>query len=210
MFSKPIKDLVFCFTIFIAVIVVTGQAHAVVLSPTAEPVAVDQSPFGTADLFGAGGFAITAGFTFIDAPLYYFDLGSPTASVSSAALTFNAASLFGRTEIQISVFADDGVSQLSDYEFFPTPIDVFTYAAIGVRMIDVTAAVNSVIPGQFLGFQFQSTLDPNQSTNLFEGVQFNGVSLEINGAAPRVPEPSTIALFGLGLAGLGFARRKKA
>ena len=46
----------------------------------------------------------------------------------------------------------------------------------------------------------------------WQGLSFNAntiVSLDINAARAPVPEPTTLALFGLGLAGLGFARRRK-
>ena len=207
MISRSIQHIAACLAVFF--ITAAHVQACTILLPTSEPVAIDKPPFGTADSFGTGGFAVTRGGKFIDAPIYYFDLGSSTASVSNAVLSLEAIDLFGNTNIQTSVFADDGISQLTDYEFFPASIDTFTYLATGVRTIDVTAAVNAILPGQFLGFQLQSTLNPNLPTNDFEGVQFGRVSLELMTGSPAVPEPTSLAIFGFGALGMAGIRRRK-
>jgi len=67
------------------------------------------------------------------------------------------------------------------------------------RSFDVTALLSS-FAGQLIGLRFE------QQDNLnFFNATVDNVSL----VAQQVPEPATLALFGLGLAGLGFARRRK-
>lgn len=74
----------------------------------------------------------------------------------------------------------------------------------------------SITNGSVTGFTDASV------TGLPSGLPANSLSINLGGfwnqgstaritlTVEHVPEPGTIALFGLGLAGLGFARRKKA
>ena len=42
------------------------------------------------------------------------------------------------------------------------------------------------------------------------GIAYDTIIFDVAGNQVAVPEPATLALFGLGLAGLGFARRSMA
>lgn len=51
---------------------------------------------------------------------------------------------------------------------------------------------------------------PNEIVGSFIGMRrFVGYDAQVEGSAVQVPEPGILALFGLGLAGMGFARRRK-
>lgn len=85
----------------------------------------------------------------------------------------------------------------------------------------VNISINNIFIGHYSGFSAFDTVVLDDQMWFVDGMNTllfgvnnsatapNPTGLIVNVIAARVPEPATLALFGLGLAGMGFARRKK-
>lgn len=117
-----------------------------------------------------------------------------TSSVSNG-ITFNEVG--GGTTISFSTTQAIGEAMTATYSF-----DLLT----GVIDLAVGGILNSTtLPGGFNTASSLSFLVGMGTTN--ERHQID--QIEISGAIAQVPEPATLALMGLGLAGVGFQRSKK-
>jgi hypothetical protein len=141
---------------------------------------------------------------FLDGVLVQQGLNNPqsvTVAEATAGVpiihTFSAdwitAGLVPRTGV--IVFAE-GVSCCSD-------ILTFTYSA-GMFGGHLTGTFESDVEGNLLS-------PPPGATKVSEATPFvfNNGNITASAASDNVPEPATLALVGLGLAGLGFSRRRK-
>ena len=96
---------------------------------------------------------------------------------------------------------------------FTSPI---SYATIVASPPDSSSgyATNSVhIDLTDFGVAANALIDEVRISGLFTGIGGSGPDIlavaALNAGPPTIPEPTTIALFGIGLAGLGFSRRRK-
>lgn len=103
----------------------------------------------------------------------------------------------------------DGLFELFLYD---TVLDDFTFDRLLMARDEYNFAPGGVNAFRILGIETSAFLDPEDPTAFVTGLRFTEAGLVKLTQIPisvYVPEPATLALLSLGLAGLGFSRRKQ-
>lgn len=146
-----------------------------------------------------------------------YDLSAVTGPVSQATITINTTNGASGKAIDVYGYTGNGTLELGD---FPLGAFVTSFVAPAVQTtIDVTAFINTQVTGgsAFAGFNLRLQQEDTSYISQFGTTTTNYPLLTVDlatnpggGGGTTIPEPGMLALFGLGLAGLGYVRRRKA
>lgn len=189
---------------------VTAVASLMAIAPQADAAVINSlfeetSSQGSHNDFGGVRAVVADAFGEDHRGIVEFDISS-LGSFSTATLSF---SLFDETgepfDINLDTFAGDGVyDQGGDFFSLGTLVTTFSNAlpvAGDILSFDVTSEVLAAT--NFIGFRLQRTNDP--AGFFFENTaDFRNFQISTD-----VAEPGTLAILGLGLAGLGLATRRR-
>lgn len=216
----------FCLFVFLFV----GSANATVITTvtSSDLTVYDSDNDGLMDsaLSATDGFIRVFGIDSVQRGVWEYDLSSVSsgASINSVDVLFEDRGTTRSGEVFLYGFAGDGVASISDGDFISDLIGSFSLGANSSNL-DYNVSLNTsffqglintsaTFAGIVMVSSDESIFGPGADICSFDSPFGNcsgttGSSLTIDFDAVTVPEPSILALFGLGLAGIGFSRKKK-
>lgn len=130
--------------------------------------------------------------------LFVVPTGITSAILSWSDRIRNFASVFSDPNQEFRVLIEDSVGALIQEVFSTNPGDPLQQVGPNLRSFDLTSLFQP-LQGQTVQLSFE------QQDNLF----FFNATVDDVSLVAVVPEPSTLALFGIGLAGLGWIGRRR-
>lgn len=199
--------------LFVLLILISGVSNATIISSVDEATSANGN-----HLHSDGGNVAGVGYWDSEESrgIVEFDV-SPILGSSSAIFSFAFSSftglLYGQDQdylgnFNIMGYEGNGNAETSDY--FQTGTLLGSYTANGLNYGDIISvnisSLLSSLSGNYLGFVFDPT-GANSGAYAQETV-FTNFQIEATSAS-EVSEPAIIALLVLGLAGIGFSRKRK-
>lgn len=197
-----------------------GSANAVIISTFTDRTTFDAATSTTLETFNS--FSTETAFHTVPLDVGPFTLsmaGAPNTDaernkIDIPPLEFGVFDVDGTNIANLLTFAGDSLFLTFDTGITAFGVDLasfnngFLRTQIVVGADTLTPAIADASTVRFFGF----TSDAAFNSVEFRGVANDGYGLDnvAFGSAVAVPEPGTLAMLGVGLAGLGFLRRRRA